>query len=109
MAAIAFVAAYGLSVTAVAIFACRPARAFYDESVKADYCIDDVSFYYAQAALNVATDVLVIALPIPVTWRLRLTVRKRLEIMLLFVLGGVYVWHVLFDSSTIPPRTLKGC
>lgn len=85
---IAFVAMVGISNALVAIFACRPIRGFYDKSVKA-FCIDSVSFYWANATLNVVTDAIVLLLPMPVIWRLQMPLRRKIGLSLLFILGGL--------------------
>ena len=72
----------------VAIFACNPIRGFYDLSVQAR-CIDSVSFYWANASLNVITDAIILVLPMPVVWRLHMPVRRKIGVSLLFVAGGL--------------------
>ena len=82
------VAMIGISTTLAAIFACSPVRGFYDSSVKAR-CIDDVKFYWASACLNVITDAFVLVLPMPMVWRLQTTLRRKIGLSIIFVIGGL--------------------
>ncbi len=72
------------------MFPCRPVRGFYDFSVPAR-CIDSVKFYWAQAVLNIATDAIILVLPLPMVWRLQTTLSRKIAISLLFMLGGLLV------------------
>ena len=42
-------------------------------------------------SLNVATDVTTLCLPMPLLWRLNISVERRLQVMSMFLLGGLYV------------------
>lgn len=42
-------------------------------------------------SLNVATDVITLCLPMPLLWRLKISVERRLQVMSMFLLGGLYV------------------
>lgn len=77
-----------ISNTLVAIFACTPIRGFYDFSVPAK-CINTVQFYWASAVLNVITDFLILVLPMPVVWKLHMSLRRKIGVSLLFVMGGL--------------------
>jgi hypothetical protein len=55
------------------------------------HCIDVIAFYYANAAINIVTDVIIYVLPIRVLWGLQLPKRQRLGLAFLFSLGGVVV------------------
>ena len=74
--------------TLVAVFSCMPVQSFYDPSVSGT-CIDSVSFYMASAILNAIHDFLILALPLPLVWRLQTTTRRKLAISSLFVIGGL--------------------
>ncbi|KAL5628618.1 hypothetical protein BROUX41_002009 [Berkeleyomyces rouxiae] len=69
------------------IFQCQPAKAAWDFLVEGK-CYTFVNFLYANAAVSLATDILVLAMPLPLLWRLTLPVRQRLAICSLFMLGA---------------------
>ncbi|KAF1973570.1 hypothetical protein BU23DRAFT_417880, partial [Bimuria novae-zelandiae CBS 107.79] len=77
------------SVTTV-LLQCRPLDALWDASkVPGAKCIRIVDFYYANAALNITTDVLILLLPIRVLWGLHMPLRQRLSLCALFGMGGL--------------------
>ncbi|KJR87983.1 uncharacterized protein SPSK_07044 [Sporothrix schenckii 1099-18] len=69
------------------VFACQPIHAFWDKSVPNHHCISDLPQWYINAAGNIATDILIFALPIPVLWRLNLPQSQRLSLIAVFGLG----------------------
>ncbi|KAK6337988.1 hypothetical protein TWF696_001460 [Orbilia brochopaga] len=74
----------------VPMFACQPINAAWDPRVKSapgTKCIPIHSFFYVTGSLNIFTDLLLVALPMPLAWQLGLTMRKRILIVMLFSLG----------------------
>ncbi|KAF2729161.1 hypothetical protein EJ04DRAFT_502843 [Polyplosphaeria fusca] len=85
---IAIIIAYTVATVTVAIFTCTPISTFWtnDSSGK---CIDDFASWFSNAGINIATDIIIIALPMPVIRRLRLAKRQKWLLMGVFALGGV--------------------
>ncbi|KAF2147766.1 hypothetical protein K461DRAFT_325195 [Myriangium duriaei CBS 260.36] len=54
-------------------------------------CADTMPFYAAGAITDLITDVLVLALPIPMVWRLQLPTRKKIGVTCIFLLGAFVV------------------
>ncbi|PHH51867.1 hypothetical protein CFIMG_004064RA [Ceratocystis fimbriata CBS 114723] len=69
------------------IFQCQPAKAAWDFLVEGK-CYTFVNFLYANAAVSLATDILVLAMPMPLLWRLTLPTKQKLAICSLFMLGA---------------------
>jgi hypothetical protein len=69
------------------IFQCNPPAAAFDFTITNAKCISIKDFFYASGSVNVITDLLLVALPMPLVWQLNLNVRKRLLIIFLFSLG----------------------
>lgn len=86
--ALAIVVGWSIAATALTIFQCVPIPASWDKSVDAQ-CIDKDAFWIAYAILNVVTDVLVLALPIPQVFKLQLKLREKLLLSGIFLLGGL--------------------
>ncbi|KAF2823170.1 hypothetical protein CC86DRAFT_357069 [Ophiobolus disseminans] len=53
----------------VSVFQCRPISGAWDYTVQ-ESCIDYIAYLYASSAINVLTDIVLYALPIPHLWRL---------------------------------------
>lgn len=52
-------------------------------------CLDPEKFYVAHAGLNIGTDILILALPIPGLRHLMLPRGQKIALMLVFMLGGL--------------------
>ena len=52
-------------------------------------CVDAISGYTAHAALNVATDIFILILPIPGLKKLMLPRAQKVGLILVFALGGL--------------------
>ena len=86
---VVFVASMLVANTLVGIFACSPVKAFYDMTITDKRCINDVHFYWATAILNVVTDLYILILPMPIVWKIQTTLRRKIAISLIFILGGL--------------------
>ncbi|KAI4705024.1 hypothetical protein J4E89_009317 [Alternaria sp. Ai002NY15] len=74
----------------VTIFQCRPVQGAWDFTLE-PVCVDYVTYLYASSAVNVATDLLLCALPIPHIWRLNMPKRQRIVLCVLLAGGARYV------------------
>ena len=60
-------------------------------------CIDKGKLYLVPVVVHVATDLIIILLPVPVISPLQMPLRRKVLLCLLFATGGLYV-HSLCDS-----------
>lgn len=70
---------------------CRPFAYYWDRSIPNGHCVNDNLIGYTITAVNVATDLVVLVLPIPWLWGMNMTAPKRLAVVGLFILGSLYV------------------
>ncbi|CAF9942279.1 hypothetical protein IMSHALPRED_003450 [Imshaugia aleurites] len=84
----AIVLAWYIAVEITAISQCLPIR-YYWQRVGHGHCIQTTNFYITLAALNLATDVAVLILPIPVIWQLQIRKSKKLSLSVIFLLGSM--------------------
>lgn len=76
----------------VDVFQCRPfSAAFQSDLLFTSHCIDLQSFYLSMIAANFVLDIIVLAMPLVMVWRLQLTQRQRLQVSAIVLLGGLYV------------------
>ncbi|OAQ68777.1 hypothetical protein VFPPC_04966 [Pochonia chlamydosporia 170] len=81
------------------IWQCVPISAAWDKTVKAT-CIDSDKFWVAYAVMNVLTDAMVLALPIPSILQLQLSWKNRIMLCCMFLLGSfVTVTSILRTTS----------
>lgn len=78
-----------LAVLFVDIFQCTPIAYVYDTSIPGGKCIDQGGFYVSTAALNLFTDIMVLSIPIIITWSLQMPLRRKLAVCVILCLGGV--------------------
>ena len=73
------------------IFQCSPVS-FYWNQLAGDtlgFCVNEYSFLAANAALNIASDIMILVLPMPIVWRLHIKKSQKLAISSIFLLGGL--------------------
>ena len=81
-----------------ATFQCSPIAFQWDKSITGGTCVDIQALYRASSAPNIATDVIILILPIPTVWRLKASVIRKLGLMLVFLAGSVSVFLPLLVS-----------
>lgn len=85
----------------LAIFPCMPAQKFWDTDIPGK-CRPDQPFWYINAAGNIVTDLVILALPLPVLSALQLRKKQKYFLLGIFSLGFLYVTL----SSILPSLTL---
>ena len=68
---------------------CIPFKALWDPTVPA-HCINLDDVIIVCSSFNIATDVIILILPMPLIWHLHVTMKQKLQVTLLFLLGGLY-------------------
>lgn len=72
-------------------FGCTPPSFFWDKTIKGGKCIDLNTFAYGISGTNVATDLVVLFLPIPWLWGLQMKTARKIAIGGIFGVGSLYV------------------
>ncbi|KAK3376379.1 hypothetical protein B0T24DRAFT_618563 [Lasiosphaeria ovina] len=67
---------------------CRPFAASYDPFTKGE-CGSQLASFIAVGAFNIATDLIVLSLPIPTVWSLKTTTRAKLALTAVFLIGFI--------------------
>ena len=72
------------------IFQCRPVKAAFDpELLPTRQCINLETYYRGVTASNLCIDVVMLYMPLHMVWRLRLSVRQKVALSGIFLLGTV--------------------
>lgn len=84
------VAGSSIGIFFASVFPCTPFRKSWDITMPADVgsCIDRPAMFQATAGLGVATDVIILAIPIPMVVGLQLSMKKKVALLLLFAIGS---------------------
>lgn len=75
------------------IFFCRPISKFWNVNYPEDkgYCLPKQATWYFNAAFQIASDVVILIMPMPLLWKLHLPWRQKSGIMLVFGVGIVVI------------------
>lgn len=123
---------YFLSVVIETFAFCTPVAFNWDKTIKGTCSPNAQIGYQVAAVCNLLLDVVVVALPIPVVWSLRMPIQKKRAVIGIFSLGGAicilsivrcvyvsqieftdfhYYWHLLEIYSALEPLlgTIAAC
>ena len=87
-AIMAFVIAWGIATSLVAVFSCNPIHNFWDYYWPVN-CVDSMQFFIWTTLLNVLGDLLILGLPVYPVWRLQMSMRQRIAVLGMFLLGSL--------------------
>lgn len=101
-----FVVLTGVALLIALTFQCTPVSGYWlNWSLPADQqssCIDSYAVLYAGSGLSIFQNILILILPISTLWRLELSSRRKINVLLMFSMGsGVVVFSFLRLPSLI--------
>jgi len=74
----------------ITIFPCRPVSGAWDLTLAAEtVCVDRPAIYKATAVIGAVTDLMVLAVPLPIVIKLQIPLRQKIGLIILFSLGIV--------------------
>ncbi|KAI1166563.1 hypothetical protein F5B18DRAFT_648628 [Nemania serpens] len=85
---IAYIWLWGISEVIVAIAQCRPVSFQWDKTIQGQ-CIDQLAYYRWVSVPNVIHDVVMLILPLPVVWILKVDLRQKLALSAVFLIGSI--------------------
>lgn len=97
-----FLAVWYVAFQLTAIFQCTPVHYYWNRTIPGGHCVNDIAFYIALAATNTFTDIVLLALPLPTVWSLKINKGKKLALSGVFVLGAFVCAIALYRISTLP-------
>lgn len=106
---IAFIATWATTVVLVSIFQCTPIKYYYDQSSPGHCMKGQVAFFQANGAIALAEDVVILCMPIPIIWRLKITARQKIALTLVFSLGGLCVPSAFILRHTLLTSLNRVC
>lgn len=80
--------AYTIVQIVCVVLHCIPFRALWDPKIPAR-CINLDDVLVLCGSLNIGTDVAILCLPIPELWKLKISIRQKLQLTTMFLLGGL--------------------
>ena len=91
---------YAIASVVATIFQCDPIRFAFDKSL-GGACIDNNKFWYANAGFSVATDVIILFMPMPLVYQLQIPRIQKVALVVVFALGGFVVITSCLRMTTI--------
>lgn len=84
--------AYGVAGILGTILQCVPLSDLWKPpSNRPPACINFGTLVITMGVLNIATDIIILSLPIPLVWRLQVSKSRRWQLIIVFSLGGLCV------------------
>ena len=80
---------YSFAIIFALIFPCHPIAKNWDVKITTGMCINRASIYTATAAVNIATDVTMLTLPIPVLAKLQMPLIQKIGVAFIFAVGSM--------------------
>lgn len=71
-------------------FQCTPSARFWDPGLRG-HCVNRTVLIVLASMFPMLTDFAIYVMPMPVIWGLQMTVRRKLQLTLVFALGGLYL------------------
>jgi hypothetical protein len=71
------------------LLACHPIAYNWDKTIPGGSCMNANAPFLSSAIINVAIDVIIVILPMPVLWNLQMKVSKKVSISLIFGIGAL--------------------
>jgi len=85
-----------IPVETLKITACHPVRAFWDPSISQFGCMNLRRLYITDLVLAGVTDLVILLLPIPIIWPMKLPLKEKLKILFMLSAGAIAVGLVIF-------------
>ncbi|KAK5990810.1 Wortmanamides biosynthesis cluster C-like protein [Cladobotryum mycophilum] len=97
---IGIVLTYMVASTAVSIWQCTPIRGAWDKSIKPT-CVDLTKNWYANAGFSIATDFLILLLPMQPIWTSKLPINQKRALIAVFLLGFFVTITSILRATTL--------
>lgn len=90
---------------------CIPVSTMWDPDIKHPRCLNLRKVFFSELALSMTTDLIILLIPIPLTWRLHMSFWKKMKIVSLLGAGGIatgltiyrtYRTALFVDSNDVP-------
>lgn len=97
-----FVSGYTIGLFFAVMFACHPINKNWDITVTGGSCVNQPVLYFATAAVNIASDVILFVLPLPMVFKLQLPFKQKIGLMGIFTIGSLTVITSIVRISLLP-------
>ncbi|SPO06289.1 related to integral membrane protein [Cephalotrichum gorgonifer] len=99
---IAVVSAYTIGITLALIFMCNPIPKAWDIYITEGHCLNRADLYFATAVSNIASDVVLFLLPLPILVRLQVPMQQKIGLFVIFTIGSMTVVTSIVRLHLVP-------
>lgn len=82
--------AFGAGIVISDFLTCRPLAKYWNP-LRPGICENPIESAIALSSCNVAIDLIIVLLPMPLVWGLHMATRRKVELTIVFALGILYV------------------
>lgn len=92
-----------IALTLIAIFQCKPVKFAWQrwDLIHKGTCINYDTFVLVQSSFNLILDLIILVMPMPTLYRLKISTRKKFQIMVMFSLGFIIVVVSILRIQTL--------
>lgn len=83
---------------------CIPVRAFWDPSIPNFKCINQSKLFTYDSSLSIISDLIILVVPVVLTWKLKVSTIKKIKIIGLLGAGGVAVAVTIYRLFLVIER-----
>jgi hypothetical protein len=87
--------------------ACIPRQRIWDKTITEGHCFNENELYLAGTIVNLISDVAILLVPQKVIWSLKMSVKRKIGVSLIFATGLLYV-SILSSDARLTLLTLGG-
>ncbi|PVI03760.1 hypothetical protein DM02DRAFT_652348 [Periconia macrospinosa] len=87
--AVAITIAYSIPLATIGFYACNPMAKYWDITITTGSCINQYAVYLFSASMNIATDVIILVLPVVMLWKVHIPRRQKVGIIFMLMTGGL--------------------
>ncbi|KAI0802401.1 hypothetical protein GGR55DRAFT_451446 [Xylaria sp. FL0064] len=96
-----FVALYCVAVIIATIFQCIPVAAAFDKTITDKVCINNGRFWFANAGFSIASDIIILTIPMPLVYSLQIPRVQKAALFFVFTLGAFVVITSCLRATTL--------
>lgn len=71
------------------VFSCHPVSFFWNKDIRGGKCLNVNKLAYANSAMSIIQDLIIVAIPLPVLAKLNMGMKKKIGVGVMFTLGSL--------------------
>ncbi|KAH8724209.1 hypothetical protein GQ44DRAFT_802375 [Phaeosphaeriaceae sp. PMI808] len=88
---VAITIAYSIPMATIGFYACSPMEKYWDITITTGSCINQYAVYLFSASMNIATDAIILVLPIVMLWNVYIPRRQKFGVVFILMAGDCSV------------------